>query len=167
MELKPILEKGKLLLKSHRYVVIILLIGFALMLLPIGKKTPEKSSTIVTQKVSADIQKQLVETLQKIDGVGEVHLLLTVDSSGETIYQTDLDTSTNESAQSNRTETVIVTDANRNQSGLIRKSTEPNYRGAVVICKGGANPQVQLAVTQAVMKSTGLSADQICVLKMK
>ena len=64
-------------------------------------------------------------------------------------------------------ETVLVSDSTRNQSGLIRKVIPPVFMGAVIVCQGGDQPTIKLAVTQAVANATGLKTDRISVLKMK
>ena len=53
------------------------------------------------------------------------------------------------------------------QEGLVRDSHAPNYRGAVILCKGADQAAVKLAVVEAVSRVTGLRTDQISVLKMK
>ena len=63
--------------------------------------------------------------------------------------------------------TVTVTDSQRNERGLINKTSAPIYRGAVVVCDGADNPQVNLDIVSAVSNITGLRSDQISVLKMK
>jgi stage III sporulation protein AG len=64
-------------------------------------------------------------------------------------------------------DTVIITDSSRNESGLIRQVNPPVYLGAIVLCQGGDRPSVRLAIVDAVSKVTGLGADRISVLKMK
>ena len=66
-----------------------------------------------------------------------------------------------------KTDTVTVTDAQRNESGLIRQVNPPVYKGAVIVCQGADNAAVRLAIVDAVGKATGLGADKISVLKMK
>jgi stage III sporulation protein AG len=39
--------------------------------------------------------------------------------------------------------------------------------GAIVVCQGGDQPTVRLAILDAVSKVTGLGADKISILKMK
>ena len=39
--------------------------------------------------------------------------------------------------------------------------------GAIVVCQGGDNATVRLAIIEAVSNVTGLGADKISVLKMK
>jgi stage III sporulation protein AG len=64
-------------------------------------------------------------------------------------------------------ETVIITDAQRAQQGLVKQVNPPVYLGAVVVCQGADRASVRLAIVEAVANATGLGADKISVLKMK
>lgn len=157
-------EKSHHLLGKYRYVILVLLVGIVLMLLPSRQEKTEQTNTITEPaEQKQDVQKELTEILTQIDGVGAVQVMLTIASGEETVYQTDTET-TNGTC---RVETVIVTDANRAQQGLVQMKNPPTYLGAIVVCKGGGNPAVKLAVVEAVSRVTGLGADQISVLKMK
>ena len=46
---------------------------------------------------------------------------------------------------------------------VVVRNVSPAYRGALVVCTGGGNAEVKLAVTQAVTALTGLSADRVTV----
>ena len=72
-----------------------------------------------------------------------------------------------DSGNSAKTETVIVTDGQRTESGLVSQVNPPSYLGAIVVCQGADSPAIKYAITQAVAKITGLGTDAICVLKMK
>ena len=76
---------------------------------------------------------------------------------GETFYQTEGEDE----------KTVLVTGADRSESGLVRTSRSPVYQGAVVVCRGADSPAVRLAIVEAVANATGLGTDRITVLKMK
>ena len=69
--------------------------------------------------------------------------------------------------ESENQKTLIITDEKRAEKGLIRQVNPPVLQGAVVVCQGADAPKVKLAVVDAVMRATGLSSNQICVLKMK
>ena len=112
-------------------------------------------------------QETLTEILQSIQGVGKVQVLLSIASGEKTVYQTDSDTAASGDSNSIKIETVIVTDSQRNETGLISQINPPVYLGAIIVCQGADSAAVKLAVTQAVSKITGLGADNICVLKMK
>ena len=167
MEIKELLGKIKEALVKYKYAVIILLIGLFLLLLP-EKKTDQNQQTNnslpTTHNLSAE---SLSEVLQLVEGAGRVQVLLSVASGEETLYQTNQDTSSSEDNKNTKTETVIIVDADRKESGLIKQVNPQKYLGAIVVCQGADSPSVRLAITQAVSRIIGLSADKICVLKMK
>lgn len=156
------------LIKKYKYAVIVLLLGVTLMLVPIGKHEKTVQQTSVEQiKEDVDITKALEQILCQISGAGEVRVLLTVATSEETVYQTDNKLSQSEENSNTQIDTVTVTDADRNERGLIKQMISPVYRGAIVVCQGADSAQVRLAIVEAVAKVTGLSSDRISVLKMK
>jgi stage III sporulation protein AG len=157
-------EKAQQLLGKYRYVILVLLVGVVLMLLPSRQeKTNQTYAAAEHTEQKQDIQKELTQILSQIDGVGAVQVMLTIASGEETVYQTD----TENTDDTCRIDTVIVTDGNRTQQGLVQMKNPPKYLGAIVVCKGGGNAAVRLAVVEAVSRVTGLGAGQISVLKMK
>lgn len=165
MDIKTFGPKLKDAFSKYKYAGIILLIGLVLLLIP-GKSTEKvQISTpkeIRQQEIETDALVQILETIQ---GAGEVKVLLSTASGAETVYQTDCDSSAD--TGSVKQNTVVVTDSQRNETGLVRQVKSPVYLGAVVVCEGADSPTVKLAVTQAVSRVTGLGSDSICVLKMK
>lgn len=152
------------LLGKYKYPILILLAGLLLMLIPAG--TEQESAQIPEETICPEkgLEERLERLLSSIDGAGEVSVLLTEEKGRELIYQTD---SQSEADTSRSDDTVLVEDAQRNESGLIRQTLEPQYRGAVVLCQGADDPNVRLAIVNAVRCVTGLGADAISVLKMK
>lgn len=149
---------------KYRFVLIILAVGLVFMLIPGYEKEDEPTlAETKPQTAQVDISQQLVSILGQIEGVGEVRVMLTVAAGEQTLYQTDTQISENES----RIETVLVTDSNRGQTGLIYQINPPNYKGAIIVCQGGDKPSVRLAVKESVSSVTGLGTDQISVMKMK
>ena len=160
MELKNTLSKITVLLRKYKYVVLVLVVGFILMVLPTEEKRSEDAAPPgqVTE-LMPPLEERLSKVLSAVEGIGEIQIVLTVAEGEETVYQTDTTNS--------QTNTVTVTDASREEKGLIRQTNPSKYLGAVVVCQGGDQPEVRLAVVDAVSKATGLGANQISVLKMK
>ena len=153
--------------KKYRYVILVLLLGVFLMCLPEGERDeqiPVREETLVEE---AGLEQRLEDILSQIEGAGKVKVLLTERAGSSVLYQTDADCSTDSDSTSEQLDTVIVTDADRSEQGLIRQVNPPVYLGAVIVCQGGDRPTVQLAIVEAVSNATGLGADQITVLKMK
>lgn len=162
------LEIGKKvanLAKKYRYAWLVLALGLVLMLLPSvsGRNNTTTEQVPEPQQEEADLAQRIEEILCQVQGAGKVKIMLTVAEGQKTVYQTDSDTSENNIRQ----ETVIVTGADREQSGIVLQINPEKYLGAIVVCQGADQADVRLAITQAVSKATGLGADKISVLKMK
>lgn len=164
MELRLQPKQWFKLLEKYKYLVLVVLIGVVLMLLPTQSSNEETVQERSEQEQEINISQQLADILAKINGVGKVEVMLTQASGEQTIYQTD--DSAGDSG-SGRQDTVIITDQNRGQSGLVLQVNAPKYRGAIVVCQGADNATVRLAVVDAVSKVTGLDSSRISVVKMK
>lgn len=170
MEIKQWINKIGDVFKKYRYAVIVLLIGLILMAIPeIKSGTSAESNTSVDPGKSSvqSLEQKLSELLSKVDGAGEVEVILTVAAGEEIIYQTNDDCADTDTTFSNNRNTVTVTDSDRNQTGLVRQVKSETYQGAIVVCSGANNPAVRLAIVDAVSRVTGLGANCISVLKMK
>ncbi len=160
-------NKGLDSIKKFRYPILILILGVVLLLIP-GKSATKSVQTPITPVLQVQENKltQLQDILSQIQGVGRVEVMLSISAGAKTVYQTDEDITSGENGTI-RTETVIITGADRAQAGLVQQVIEPTYLGAVIVCQGADKATVRLAVTEAVSKITGLGADRISVLKMK
>ena len=105
--------------------------------------------------------------MSHVQGVGNVKVMLREAKGAETVYEVNGDYKSSDTSSDTKTEVVTITDANRNESGLIKQINPPKYLGAIVICQGAADPEVRLSVKDAVSKITGLGTDKIAVLIMK
>lgn len=160
----------KQLTGKYAYVALILGLGIFLMLLPAGEQTDSKrpvESTLHTESEIESLQNQLSQLLSQVDGAGKVCVLLTVAAGEKTIFQTNGNVTIDDRTDSSRTDTVILTDGSRGQSGLVQQINPPTYLGAVVLCQGADKPSVKLSLTEAVSKATGLNYSKITILKMK
>ena len=148
------MERLKNIFTKYRYVLLVALAGLALMLLPGGGEAAEPVPTVAAEE---SLEARLEAILSRIDGAGEVKVLLTEEQGGEVLYQTEGEDG----------KTVLISGADRSESGLVRTTQPPSYRGAVVVCRGADSASVRLAVVEAVANATGLGTDRITVLKMK
>ena len=166
MDIKGLTGKVKDAASKYKYAVVILLIGVALLLIPQRAKTTTVTESVCTENIQTFDTDELTAILQSIRGTGKVKVLLSVASGEQIVYQTNSDITTGD-GNSVRYDTVIVTDAEKKETGLVSQVNPPKYLGAIVVCEGADSAAVKYAVTQAVAKITGLGADDICVLKME
>ena len=149
-------------IRKHRMVLIALLTGVALMLFP-EKPKQEELPQVVQEEKSPDLEGALEEILSLIQGAGNVRVLLTEAEGEKTIYQIN----ENASSGGSRRDTVLVTNAQREETGLVRQIVPPKFQGAVILCQGAESSVVRLSIVEAVKSATGLPADRIAVIKMK
>ncbi len=153
----------------YKYAALVALIGAGLLLWPSGGSGPGGLSIGQREPEPPDLQAQLEDILSAVSGVGQVRVLLTVESDGERqlAQDTELEYSGPTSSPedySRRSETVLVKGGSGAETVTVRQ-TYPTYRGALVVCQGGDRAEVRLAVTEAVAALTGLTTDRVTVAK--
>ena len=169
MEIKKYTEKARQFMKKYVYVALVLAIGFVLMMLPNrsnGTKAYTDDAKDATQ-LQSNLEDKLSMILSKVDGAGDVRVVLSVEAGEEILFQTNDSTTSNEASGSGSSTTVTVTDAERREKGLVRQVIPEVYQGAIIVCSGADDPRVKLEIVDAVSKATGLGANKISVLKMK
>lgn len=154
---------------KYKYACIILLIGAAMMLIPTRetedrKDISEKESVIVEGE---SLSEELENILSNVSGAGMVKVMLTVSQGERTIFQTDSVYSQGSNGTDTKTETVLITDNEKNETGLIHQKNPPVYQGAIILAQGADIPEVKLLIVDAVSNVTGLGADKISVLEMQ
>lgn len=160
--------------ERYKFVILIILIGAGLLLWPSGRRTAveygrsEPVSPSETEQMKT-LQSEMEQILCKISGVGQVQVLLTLDSDGERHLAQDTQLSYRGNTASpedySRSSETVLVENDSGEQGIITRMTYPTYRGALVVCQGGDRAEVQLAVTEAVSVLTGLSSDRISVAK--
>ena len=148
-------------IKKYQYVLFVVLIGIFLVLLPSNTNAHQTINSPPPEPTIYDLETELSDILSHILGVGRVEVLLTESSGCNTIYQ--MDTTQNQS----NLDTVVITNPNREETGLVKQVLPPTYKGALIVCQGADNANVRLSVVEAVKSVTGLSSNCITVLKMK
>ncbi|MDO4314815.1 MAG: stage III sporulation protein AG [Oscillospiraceae bacterium] len=156
---------------KYKFAALVALIGAGLLLWPSGSGGTRKTADVLQAETaeSRDIQAEMEEILGTISGVGQVKVMLTVDTDGERQLAQDTELTYSGDTQapedySRRSETVLVGSGSGGGT-VVTRTVYPTYRGALVVCQGGDRAEVKLAVTEAVAALTGLSADRITVAK--
>lgn len=169
MVLNQLHNKIRSILHKYKYVLLVLIAGILLMIIPVGNHQEPVTNPIKpsNDNSATSLEDRLSELLSKVDGAGEVEVMLTVESGEEVIYQLDENRSVADKSTSDNIQTVTITDSERNQNGLVKQINPESYKGAIIVCRGADNPGVRLAIVEAVSRITGLGANCISILKMK
>ncbi len=157
-------EKALTILRKYRYALLVLLLGIVLMLIPEKQEVPLSEPAVKEETQADNMEQRLTAILSQIKGAGKVSVMISQLEGESVVYQQDEDVN---SDGSGKWDTVIVTDENRAQQGLVQQILPPKYQGVIVVCQGADRASVRLNIIEAVSKVTGLGTDRISVLLMK
>lgn len=157
-------EKLKAWLGKYKLALLVLAAGVILLAWPTGEREQTARTPAETPTASFDpvgVERKLEQVLGRIEGAGEVSVALTVSDGVQRRYAVD-ETRKGEEEQ---TRTVTVSTGTGTEEAVAVGEHWPEFRGAVVVCQGGGDPEVRLLVTRAVCSLTGLGADRVTVCK--
>lgn len=154
-------------LKRYRYVFLVLAVGCLLLLLPVEKKTETAATGETDHFQTAELEHKLEQALSEVEGAGKVTVVLTLDTGPRQVIAQDGKTTQNGDSASRETTSVLLSKGSGTQEAVRLQELAPGYRGALVVAQGSGDPEVRLALTQAVSALTGLGTDQISICKGK
>ena len=155
-------------LKKYKFVALILLVGIVLMLLPTSDGKEERDRENGGESYSLSQTEQRLESLlRNMQGVGQVNVMLTLKSGSALELAKDSSTSVRDSETKRESDIVTVSRGSGSEEVVVTQERYPVYQGAGVVCEGGGNSAVRLAVIEAVSVLTGLGSDKITVVQWK
>lgn len=148
------------------------------------KKQAEKSKENIskennTMEASKDeIERKLEDILEKIDGAGDVKVMITYQDSGTQVVEKDKNTSENSLEESDSTggvrstkeqqlqESTVYEDADAGNTPLVSKELLPKVEGILIVASGGDNQKVKQNISEAVLALFQVEAHRIKIVKM-
>lgn len=124
-------------------------------------------------------QENLKSTLEQIDGVGKVEVMISFQSGEEQVPAVNINDSTNtteekdntggtrNSTQQNNGSTVVTTNDGSKSEPLILKTYNPKVLGVCIVAEGAENKITELRISKAVTDLFGISEDKVNVYPMK
>lgn len=152
-------------LKHYAPVLLVIAVGAALLLWPSGEDGAHQGEAAAGEGQAEafsvrELEERLEQVLSKIQGAGEVSVVLTVNSDMERVWA--VDQASSEEGGERQSEVVVISTGSGEEPVLVTRRY-PTFQGALVVCAGGENPMVQLLITKAVAALTGLGTDRITV----
>lgn len=174
--------------KFRKIVVIVGVLGIALIFfsghLKSSSKKREKAesaqnSSNSTQQYVSKLEGSLKEMVSSIKGAGNTKVLVTLESTEETVYATEekknkeatedktTDGQTSKKRESDDSEKKYITikDADGTERALSVTQIQPTIKGVVVVCEGGNQPEVQQKITDAVKTALNITSKKVYVTK--
>lgn len=136
----------------------------------------EKESQVVEQN---ELEQKLETILSKIEGAGNVEVLITYSQSSELVpvYNESSTVSTTEESdqqggtrkiEENTTQKEVIYEENSGQKELVtQKIINPKVEGAIILAEGAEDSTVKTNIVQAVEAVTGIATHKIQVFTSK
>lgn len=193
---QKLIQKLKNMKKDQWLIVILAGVLLFVIVLPTGgtkkEKTKEetKTETLQQRTVGEDaaeegaeayetyLEKRLETLLSKMEGVGKIQVMVTLEDNGEQVLEKDekeSHTNTEEgSGESARKATevdleyaTIFVEENGNKTPYIIQVKNPKVKGVVVVCEGGGNSSVAQNISKAIGALFSIETHKIMVMKME
>ncbi len=173
--------------KLLKLIVWIGLAGVVLIFCSAMFQKPEKEDTFaeVSQSQTDDMAEyrdnlceELGNMLASIEGVGKTKIMLTLDGTVRNIYATDNDIQQRETSRKNSSDENADKQSTEKQSCIVMRQKDgseqaltvgqlmPKIKGVLVVCEGGADPEICSRITKAVSAALDVTSSHICVTKM-
>ena len=126
----------------------------------------------------AELETRLTQILSRIEGVGEVQVMVTVSRSSElilqsdtsreesTIRETDSQGGSRDNTELREEGQTVLTGGSGTSQPYVVGEIMPQVEGVVVACEGGDRPTVQAEISAAVQALFDLAPHKIKVCKM-
>ncbi len=152
------LQKYGKLLRGKGLLLLLAAAGILLLLLGSGARggntdaaQSAQDEAAGTEAYRAALTQELVALCSRVEGAGEVHLLLTLSGGGEAVYAAD-------STADGRTDHVLS-----GGEGLLLYRKTPAVLGVGVVCKGGKDPSVCRELTALLSATLGIGSNRIYI----
>lgn len=164
-------ENGKIniidRIKSNKKIQIVLIavlsiLMIGLVFLGLGGSSEETEAEDKVLFYVNDLETRLKNTLSKVDGVGKVSVVITVDSGMETVLASKT-TTTGTGEKTVVEETPLVV----NGKTVVIKELYPKITGVLIVAEGAKSIAVMNRIQQATTSLLNISAGQIEILSMK
>ncbi|WP_317890218.1 stage III sporulation protein AG [Paenibacillus sabuli] len=130
-------------------------------------------------EIERPLEERLEEMLAKIVGVGAVDVMITVESTEETIIErnvnqsqqtteeTDRDGGKRRIASYTKDGQVVLYELDGQQTPIVTKRINPTIRGILIVARGAEHPTVKKLILDAVQKGYNVPEHRISIVPSK
>ncbi|MEG3029527.1 MAG: hypothetical protein RR827_03935 [Oscillospiraceae bacterium] len=125
-----------------------------------------------------ELERETAVFLKEIEGVGDVKVMITLESGEEIIYaqeeknvedkqKNSSEKALQESIKSTFENAVVMVGSSGEKTALVEKTVQPAIQGVAVVCQGADDVSVVSAVTNSIAVVLNVPTHKICVTKMR
>ncbi len=153
----------KKLLKNKNVVTVLLAVAVGVLLIIFGflKDSEPSQNNEVNQYSDAELEsytstleEKVEKHLEKIDGVNNVSVILTIEGTNEKVYATN-----------GSKDYVVIKDSSGNENALMLSEINAQVRGIAVVCDYGSNEQLKQEIIAMLASLFNIGTNRISVIK--
>jgi stage III sporulation protein AG len=176
--------------KKNYFLFILLILGIILMFsssffgskeaAPYSDVLPEKTrESSLTDSYEKELMRSLRYVLEQIDGISDVHVVISFEKSEEFFYAQALEETLRETSESDREggvreihestrkqDYVLLREPGGGEIPLLLSENMPRVSGIMVVAKGAENSSLRLKVVRAIQSLLNLPVHRIAVLPL-
>lgn len=156
---------------KHLDIVIVIIFVSILLLIYFGDSSNKSNENNGLQNYTSyeaytkDLETRLSKVLSKIEGVGDINVMITLDGSPELIIAYNTEEKINNSLSTNESVTIkkepIIITQDGSSNPLILSEKLPSILGVVIVAQGANNVAVKLNLLSATTKLLNISVNSI------
>ncbi|MCQ2456160.1 MAG: hypothetical protein MJ096_02275 [Clostridia bacterium] len=149
--------------KGTLIIICCTVLGVILLALPLGKGKTDTAAPapIEAESYTERLEERVRELCSSVRGVGEVTVLLTLESGSELVYASNKTGEKDADGSSSGTTDYLIIDGGDGDAPLLVKEIYPRVRGVAVVCRGGCGDGTRAELTELLSASLGISANRI------
>ncbi len=173
--------------KGKDAMLILILIGGLLAVLAIPVRKEKESETIsqedvflqtqngIQEEYETKLEERLENILRQVEGVGEVEVMITLESSAKAVVEKDISmqqtydyVADSEVANSDtdKEENTVYTDSKDGSIPYVVQEIYPQVQGVLVVAEGGDDSYVNIAIVEAIQALFDVDVHKIKIVKM-
>lgn len=164
------LNKGvNKLFSKYKYFILVLVIGIIFIGFPVAGDTPHTNDFKEETNFNInEFEKKLENAISSISGAGKTSVVLTLLSTEESIYATDIKSDITDEKNKKLEENItVISTGSYGEEPLLIKKIYPTFKGVGVICEGGDSSVTKLKITEFLTSVLGIGVKDISISKMK
>lgn len=112
------------------------------------------------------LEQQLTELISSINGAGKVKVMVTLESSAQSVYATSEKRTSDNNKNTYGNEYIIIKSGSSQEEALLVNILQPRVRGVAVVCQGADSVFVKQSIIDAVSAVLDIRSSDISITPM-
>lgn len=156
------MEKQLWLKRVPKKPVLVALLVIGILLILIGtfssqKKTEKTAGDFSVKYYTETLEDRIADLCKSVDGVSDVHVLLTLDTGSEFVYAQNGEVASSGASISD----YLIVEQNGDENVVLVKEIYPAVRGVAIVCRGGEYATIRQTLSELLGAALGIPQAKI------